>query len=153
ALRSKTFSAGACLHRGSAARWSASSSREASGSGAARPERLAKTGGDRSERRRLRPPVVLGLELVCLARDLLGNLERDQEVVPVGRGVGGRLAIDSTFEDERDQRLRKRLHLVELAGGNRILDLVRPVLANQIGDARVVHHHFDGGSTPAADRR
>src|SRR5436853_5971721 len=49
---------------------------------------------------------------------LLGLLQRDEEVVPVRGSVRGRLAVDVAREHVRDQRLRKGLHLGEVAFWN-----------------------------------
>ena len=70
-------------------------------------------------------------------------VELDEEVVPVGRRVGGGLAVDLAGDDELDQRLAERLHVEELALGDRVGDLLGPVLADQVGDAGVVDHHLD----------
>ena len=52
-----------------------------------------------------------------------------------------------------DQRLLEGLHVEEAALGDRVGDLLGPLLADQVGDARVHHHHLDGGDAAAADAR
>ena len=84
--------------------------------------------------------------VACL---LLGPLEHDEEVVPVARRVRGGLALDDAGEDEADQRLRERLHVEELALGDRFGDLVGTPVANEVGDPRVHDHHLDGRDAPA----
>ena len=83
---------------------------------------------------------------------LLGLLERDEEVVAVGGGVRGDLAVDLAGEHELDQRLREGLHLEELARRDRVRDLVGPVLADQVLDARVRDHHLDRRHAAAVER-
>ncbi len=65
--------------------------------------------------------------------------------MPVRRCVRGDLFVDAPRQRVLDQRLRERLHLEELALGDRIGDLVGPAFANEVGDARVHDHHLDGG--------
>ena len=64
-------------------------------------------------------------------------------------GVGRGLAVDLAGDDELDQRLGERLHVEELALGDRVRDLLGAALADQVGDARVVDHHLDGGDAAA----
>ena len=52
-----------------------------------------------------------------------------------------------------DQRLGEGLHLEEGALGDRLEDLVRLVLADQVGDARVHDHHLDRRDAAAVDSR
>src|SRR6476619_5804498 len=68
---------------------------------------------------------------------LLGPFERDQKVVPVRGGIRGDITVHLAGDDELDQGLGERTHVVELSGGDRVGDLVRPVFANQVLDARV----------------
>ena len=79
------------------------------------------------------PGVLVDAGLLALER----VLERDEEVVAVRGGVGRELAVDLAGDDELDQRLAEGLHLEEGALGDRVGDLVRAVLADQVGDARV----------------
>jgi len=80
-------------------------------------------------------------------------LEGDEEVVAVRRGVGSHLTIDLLLQHELDQRGAERLHLEEVALGDRLGDLFGLVLADQVGDAGVADHHLDGRDAPAADLR
>ena len=80
-------------------------------------------------------------------------LERDHEVVMVGRGAGGDLAVDLAGEHELDQRRRQRLHVEELAVGDRLGDLLGPVLADEVGDPVVGDHHLERGDAAAVDAR
>ncbi len=89
----------------------------------------------------------------CSGLLLDGAVERDQEVVTVGRGVGRDLPVDLLGDDELDQRLAERLHLEEVALGDRLGDLLRPVLADQVGDAGVRDHDLDGRDASAGDLR
>ena len=66
-------------------------------------------------------------------------------------GVGGDLAVDLLVEHELDQRLAERLHLEEVALGDRLGDLVGLVVADQVGDPRVRDHHLDGRDASAVD--
>ena len=59
----------------------------------------------------------------------------------------------SPAQHEVDQRLLEGLHLVVLAGVDRIRDLVGPVLADQVLDASVRDHHLDGRGAAAAGAR
>ena len=56
-------------------------------------------------------------------------------------------------ENEADERLRERLHVEELAVGDRIRDLVGSAFTDQVGDARVHDHHLDGRHAPPVDAR
>ena len=80
-------------------------------------------------------------------------VERDVEVVHVRGGVRGDLALDLAGEDELDQRLLERLHVEEAALGDRVRDLLGALLTDQVGDARVHHHHLDGGDAAVVDAR
>ena len=59
----------------------------------------------------------------------------------------------SPGKHERDQRVRKRLHLEEGAVRDRLGDVLGLVLADQLGDAAVRDHHFDRCDATAADAR
>ena len=80
-------------------------------------------------------------------------VERDLEVVHVRGRVRGDLAVDLAGEDELDQRLLEGLHVEEAALGDRVRDLLGALLADQVGDARVHHHHLDGGDPAVVDAR
>src|SRR3990170_2000221 len=89
----------------------------------------------------------------CKVRRLLRISEGYLEVVPVRGGVRCRLAVDESCEDEVDERLQKRLHLVELALRDRLRDVLRAQLADQVRDARVRDHHLDRGDPTSTDAR
>ena len=100
----------------------------------------------------------LGGGLGLLGRDLGGLalervVERDVEVVDVRGGARRHLALDLPGEDEFDQRLLERLHVEEAALGDRVRDLLRALLPDQVGDARVHHHHLDGRDPAVVDAR
>ena len=80
-------------------------------------------------------------------------VERDLEVVHVRGRVRGDLALDLAGEDEVDQRLLERLHVEEAALGDGVGDLLGALLADQVGDARVHHHHLDRGDAAVVDAR
>ena len=84
-----------------------------------------------------------GIEVRDRSLLLHGAIERDQEVVAVRRGVGRDLAIDLLLEHELDQRLAERLHLEEVAFGDRLGDLLGLVVADQVGDPGVRDHDLD----------
>ena len=97
----------------------------------------------------------LRLRLGRLVRGLFGSplldrvLERDEEVVLVRRRIRGDLALHLAREDELDQRLVERLHVVVLAVGHRVGDLVGPVLLDEVADTRVRDHDLDRRHAPA----
>ena len=68
----------------------------------------------------------------------------------VARGVGGDVLFYEIGEDELDEVLREALHLVELAVLDRLRDLVRLSVADEVGDARRVDHHLDCRHAAAA---
>ena len=68
-------------------------------------------------------------------------------------GVRGGLLVDGAREHVLDERLCERLHVEVLPFGDRVGDLVRAMLADQVGDARVHDHHLDGGNTASVDLR
>ena len=82
-----------------------------------------------------------------------GVVERDDEVVRVRGRVRRDLALDASREDMVDQRLLEGLHLEEAALGDGVGDLLGALLADQVGDARVRHHHLDRSDAAAAETR
>ncbi len=123
----------------------------------------SKRRGDPRRSRSRRPPAPLGLRLRLLGlglgcrRGLLVGaaalerlLHRHVEVVAVAGCVGRDLLLDLVGEDELDEVLREALHLVELAVLDRLDDLVRLAVADEVGDARGVDHHLDGCHSAAA---
>jgi len=74
-----------------------------------------------------------------------------EEVVTVRRGVGRHLAVDLLLQHEVDQRVAERLHLEEVALGDRFGDLVGLVVADQVSDPGVSDHDLDGRDAAAAD--
>src|SRR5215210_21691 len=105
--------------------------------------------GNLAGRRRLAPG---GRPLI---RDLLleRTLEGDEEVVPVGRGVGSKLSVDLARDDEVDQRPAEGLHVEELALFDGVVDLVGARLPDQVGDPSVVDHQLDRGDPAAIHTR
>ena len=71
----------------------------------------------------------------------------------VRRGVGGDLLVDLAGDDEIDQRLREGLHVEEGAFLDRVGDRLGLVLADEIGDSGVGHHHLDRGDATAVGPR
>ena len=117
-----------------------------SGSGSAAPARSGSS---------LRPALLLCFPSAATSAPLLLQraLERDEEVVAVRGGVRGDLLVDLARDDEVDQRLRERLHVEERAFLDRVGDRLGLVVADQIGDAGVRHHHLDCGDAAAVDAR
>ena len=71
--------------------------------------------------------------------------------MPVRRGIGRDFLVDLAGDDVLDQRVRERLHVEELTLGDRVGNALGLVLADQVGDARVHHHHLDRGDPAAFD--
>jgi hypothetical protein len=78
-------------------------------------------------------------------------VDRNEEVVRVRGRVRRNVALDSTGEDVLDQGLLKGLHLEEAALGDSVGDLLGALLADQVGDPGVRHHHLDRSDPAAAD--
>ena len=123
--------------------------------GASRPAGGRTGAGARARRRagsssaKTRPGLASFLRGPLLER----ALERDHEVVVVGRGAGGDLAVDLAVEHELDQRCRQGLHMEELPVGDRLGDLLGPVLADEVGDPVVGDHHLERGDAAAVGAR
>ena len=75
--------------------------------------------------------------------ELLGAVERDQEVVLIGRRVRCDLALDLPVENEANERLGERLHREELPVLDRLVDRLSAPLADELCDARVDDHDLD----------
>ena len=80
-------------------------------------------------------------------------LERHEEVVLVGGGARRCLLVDLAGDGKRDQRLLEGLHVEERALLDRLVYLVRVVVADQVADSRVVDHDLERADAPTGDAR
>ena len=71
----------------------------------------------------------------------------------VGGGARRCLRVDLTGDGKRDQRLLEGLHVEERALLDRLVYLVRVVVADQVADSRVVDHDLERADTPTGDAR
>jgi hypothetical protein len=79
-------------------------------------------------------------------------IDRDEEVVRVRGRVRRDVTLDTPARTCSIRACWKGLHLEEAALGDSVGDLLGALLADQIGDPRVRHHHLDRAILPPPRR-